>query len=153
MRTRNGTCDGCGKRRKLTHPEKKQGLVRAGEEISYYGLCSECFPLIHNQADVVERRKTTRQERPKRRPSIAYPCIGGPLDGQHALTSDFEKPTAEKFRGNSWFREGGMYGHLADEYLEYNSSRSGAKRQGGWPPSMVFLHKTIVPALGVPSER
>jgi hypothetical protein len=150
MKTRKGTCDGCGKVRKLTHPERKTGIVGPGEEVSYYGLCSECFPKVKTQADIIKLRKA-RDPR-ERKPRFAYPCIGGPLDGEYATTDDFEKPTDEKYRGNSWFREGGMYGHLADDYAEFNNSRGGRKVIGG-EPSMVFIHRALLKPLVAPRNR
>lgn len=140
MSARRGTCDGCGKVRKLTHPKRKEGIVKAGEEISYYGLCSECLPKVKTQADIVKLRREVRA--PRKRYKKAYPCIGGPLDGQHAATEDFYQGSPEKFREHSWFREGGMYGHLADEYASYNAS--GRSRRG---PSMIFVHTSLLKPL------
>jgi len=40
--------------------------------------------------------------------SKAHICIGGPLDGQHAIGKDF------------W--EHGMFHHLEDEYMQFNTA-------------------------------
>lgn len=69
----------------------------------------------------------------------AYPCVGGPLDGEHACTDDFVRGTPEKYRGVSWFSEPGMYAHLRDEYIEYNAARRSSKQ-----PSMVFVHTSLL---------
>jgi hypothetical protein len=131
-RTRRGTCDGCGKVRKLTYPERKTGIVQAGEEISYYGLCSECFPKVKTQADIIALRKARG---PRKRYKKAYPCIGGPLDGEHAATEDF-------------YRDG-MYAHLDNEYASYNSSGS----FGGGRASMIFVHSSLIKPVISARER
>lgn len=151
-RTRRGTCDGCGKVRKLTYPPKKNTaehprILPPDAEIYYYGLCSECFPKVKTQADI----RTLRQARDKttrKRYKKAYPCLGGPLDGQHAATEDFETASPEKFRHHSWYREGGMYGHLADEYVEFNAGRRTRSA-----PSMIFVHTSILKPVISARER
>lgn len=96
----------------------------------------------------------------------AYPCVGGPLDGEHATTDDM-RPTLialrdiyytglgdPKKRGKLAYREGdvvregGLYGRVADEYVEYNqASGRGSKRIGGFPPTMIYVHKSLLKPL------
>jgi hypothetical protein len=145
VKTRTGTCDGCGKRRKLTYPEDhskellferdSRGNLRRKyldtkqhheihkQLIHYYGLCSECFPKVKTSDDVQALRKA--REPKSRGPRHAYCCIGGPLDGQFAATIDFYGD--------------GMYSHLDNEYVEYNAGRRTSKA-----PSMIYVHKSLL---------
>jgi hypothetical protein len=61
----------------------------------------------------------------------AYPCIGGPLDGQHATTKDFGTD--------------GMFEHLDAEYAYYNFGYVSWRRDRSKPlPTMVFLHRDVL---------
>ena len=61
----------------------------------------------------------------------AYPCIGGPLDGQHATTKDF--------------RSGEMFEHLDAQYAQYNFGYRTWQRDKTKPsPSMVFIHEDVL---------
>lgn len=182
MKTRTGTCEGCGKRRKLTYPENKTQEVMYHQDgrkkllspaehqaatkqlIHYYGLCSECFPKVNHQDDIIKLRKQ-REEKPRaEKARFAYPIIGGPLDGMYATTSDFEERVVAKhdsfkygtkeiqYKAGHIFREGGMYGHLANEYEEFNASR-GVRKKLGASPSMVYIHKTLLKPLIHPRDR
>lgn len=96
----------------------------------------------------------------------AYPCIGGPLDGRHAITDDFyEGPHHYEFLqpDGSWSRDwklrgnapprkvfdgpGGMYQHLHDEYFSYNNADRSPYA------SMVFIHKSCLQKAIPPSQR
>lgn len=138
-KTRTGTCEGCGKRRKLTYPaDRTQELFYDGTRklllnstehatrfnllIHFYGFCSECLPLVHSQKDIQTLRKNREK---KQRYKKAFICIGGPLDGQFAITDDF-------------YREG-IYGHLGNDYDQFNSS-------GGGKSSMIWVHRSLVKA-------
>lgn len=146
-KTRRGTCDGCGKVRKLTYPEKKNTrehprILGPDEEIHYYGLCSECFPKVKTQADIRALRKA-RDPKEKKRYRKAYPCIGGPLDGLNAATEDMYPRVVARRDSGQWkegdvIREGGMYGHVADEYEAYNSAGHGRHA------SMIFVHTSLL---------
>lgn len=130
LRTRNGTCDGCRKRRKLTHPANDL-KASASDAVHYYGLCSECFPKVKTQEDIRTLREAARLDRkanPKPKYRKAYVCIGGLLDGEFACTTDFYT--------------GGMYEHLSCEYAEYNS----AGRFHGGDSSMIFVHTALIKA-------
>jgi hypothetical protein len=90
---------------------------------------------------------------------LAYPCIGGPLAGQHATTVDFQAGSS-RFLGSDDGDPGGMYAHLASEYIAYNQGsvpgmRYGrrGKRIGQFPPSMVFVHQSLLKPLKRASER
>lgn len=139
-KTRRGTCDGCGKVRKLTYPEQKNTpehprILKPGEEIHYYGLCSECFPKVKTQADIISLRKTRE---PRKKYKKAYPCIGGPLDGLYAASEDMYPEIVARDDGRV-LREGGMYGHIGDEYIEYNAANSSSRT-----PSMIFVHTSLL---------
>ena len=98
---------------------------------------------------------------------LAYPCIGGPLDGEYATSEDFHgyRPinpeTKKPYRYGetppdgrySWQRDEGMYAHLKHEYVEYNGSGGGSKRVGGFPPTMVYIHKSVLKPLQSPRKR
>jgi hypothetical protein len=76
----------------------------------------------------------------------AYPIIGGPLDGFHALTSDFYSGYGKE--GDEYYSPAGMYCHLDDEYVEYNCA---SRRRHA--PSMIFVHKSVLKPLISPKER
>lgn len=134
-RFHRGTCDGCGKVRKLAHPPNGpapdrsvfQSIEKRREndrlQIQYYGLCVECYPKVKTQGDIVR----LRQERPRkpRQPRFSYPCVGGPLDGQYALTTDFYSSGKHHGKG----------------YAEYNQAGGGRNRVGS-SPSMIFVHES-----------
>jgi len=148
-KTRTGTCEGCGKRRKLTYPENRteelfyyqtpNGVMRKkllstqqnceAQEllIHYYGLCSECFPQVKCRSDVARLRK---QREKKQRSKVAYPIIGGPLDGQYAITDDFYHD--------------GIFANVEREYIDYNCASHGGKTIGSNPPSMLWIHKSLL---------
>ena len=82
----------------------------------------------------------------------AYPCIGGPLAGQYATTRDFE--------GSSLFLNSidngdgeGIYSHLRREYLAYNSNSRGDNSVGGFPPSIVWIHQSVLKPIIAARER
>jgi hypothetical protein len=57
----------------------------------------------------------------------AHICIGGPLDGMFATSKDFEQRVVANRAGGGYdigyvFREGGMYGHLHNEYVQFNNA-------------------------------
>jgi hypothetical protein len=166
LKTRTGTCDGCGKKRKLTKPADRtqevmydaQGrrlLLSSAEHaarhkqlIHYYWLCSECFPKVNHQDDIAKLRK--EREPKERKARFAYPIIGGPLDGEYATTDDFYP---ERGKPDSYYyRPGGLYGHLDREYAEFNAASGGNKKLGG-SPTMVFIHKSLLKPLISPRDR
>jgi len=84
-----------------------------------------------------------------------YPVIGGPLDGVHMTSDEFERgygaPGLEGFH-----REAGRFADLADQYLAFNCGRNSGRIPGGrvWDPqtskwvkspvtSMVWLHVSL----------
>lgn len=149
------TCDGCGKRRKcekpadktrevMYHPDGRKRYMTTAEHhaahkklIHYYWLCSECFPKVETQADLITLRRA-RAPKP-RAPRFAYPVIGGPLDGESATTADFARE--------------GMYEHLAREYREFNAASGRSSKRIGASPSMVFLHTSLLRPLIAPRDR
>jgi hypothetical protein len=96
------------------------------------------------RAKAEERKERVRERTRKKK--LAYPIVGGPLDGQHALTEDFE---------SGWRGEPeGMYYHLRSEYIEFNAAGgTGRKRAGGFPPSMIYVHKSVLKPLLAGRER
>lgn len=139
------TCDGCGRRRQcekpenrtmevMHHPDGRKKLLTPSEHkeafnllIHFYWLCSECLPKVKTQADIAALRKARE---PKMRAKVAYPILGGPLDGQSAITDDMYSD--------------GMYAAVAREYVEYNSAGAGGKRIGSNPPSMLWIHRSLL---------
>jgi hypothetical protein len=152
MKTKRGTCDGCGKVRQL---DRKQIEKASDSWARFYRLCSECLPKVSTKDDLIK----LRQERPKkeRRARFAYPCVGGPLDGEYATTDDMI-PTMiaardyGKWKKGDIIREGGLYGHIAHEYHEYNASHGSAKKIGS-KPSMIFIHNSLLKPLISPKDR
>lgn len=121
---RKGTCEACGKVRKLGRLE------------SWHYYCGECYGLTQEERDVMKRERRALGSKPR----IAYPIVGGPLDGEHAVTADFEDRS-------------GMYSHLSDQYVIYNCSSGGSKRIGGFPPSMIWIHRDLLKPLASPRDR
>jgi hypothetical protein len=98
----------------------------------------------------------------------AYPCIGGPLDGKHAITDDFsdgphhwEYPTPDGNWTRDWVKRvpgskpkkvmdgpAEIYGHLKDDYVAYNSA--GRNSKGA---SMVWIHVSLLKPAISPSKR
>lgn len=128
VKTRRGTCGICHKVRKLS----LHG--------SYYFRCGECYELTDDEARV-KRDEALRNREPK--PRFAYPCVGGPLDGEYATTEDFR----------TWGDNPGMYTHLTREYHEYNYTVATRKRVGSFPPSMIFIHVSLLKPLARPRDR
>lgn len=143
------TCDCCGRRR-ICQVEKVQYGAKTTWIATRHYCLKECAYLT-----VSERKKKSAESRLERkknpRPKIAYPIIGGPLDGEYAATVDFEKEW--KSSNPEWAREGGMYAHLSDEYLQFNRSGGYSKRIGSFPPSMVYIHKSVLKPLASPKDR
>ena len=67
----------------------------------------------------------------------AYPCIGGPLDGQYATTDDFYRGWGKP--EDKYYRPEGMYSHLSQEYCEYNAAYRHSKYT-----SMIFIHVSLL---------
>jgi hypothetical protein len=123
---RKGTCGTCGKVRKLF----KYNF--------YYYACSECIKLTASEKRKAQQtREAAKQHGETAR--FAYPIVGGPLDGEYAITADFYR--------------GGIYEHLDRNYQVYNAARGGHKKIGGWPPTMIFIHSSLLQALARPKER
>lgn len=86
---------------------------------------------------------------------LAYPIVGGPLDGKHAITDDFSQ-YYQKYESDVWPKDmgAGIYKHLADEYVEYNiAGGARSKKVGSFPPSMVYIHKSLLKPLISPKDR
>lgn len=147
MKSKRGTCDGCGKVRKLTKPVKP--------DIRFYSLCRECLPQVNFEPDIGRLRKyhaIEKNARARQRSKLAYPCVGGPLDGEHVLTDDFYEESGKP--EYSWYRPAGLYPHLRTEYVEYNcAGGSGRKKIGGFPPTMIYVHKSLLKPLISGRER
>lgn len=128
-------CSCCGKTRKCQQ-------VRAGNVEHtwdpWYCLM-ECLKLTSGERDI--RRKNAqefaRQERLKH-PPLAWPIIGGPLNGLFAVPRDFH---------TGWRGEpDGRYAPHARQYREFNSASGTSKRIGGFP-SMIFVHTSLLPGM------
>lgn len=100
----------------------------------------------------------------------AYPCIGGPLNGKHAITEDFsEGPCHYEWpqKDGTWAKSymdripgekprkivtgpGGMYAQYKDVYNSYNAA--GRYRAKG-AASMVFIHISLLKPTISPGKR
>jgi len=127
-----GTCSVCRRRRKMVGPpDPKDGSFH------YFYLCRECTALSPEERDAEKDRGERRVEERNLKSRKAYPIVGGPLDGEFALTIDFQSAWGTPGDGK-FYREGGMYAHLSREYFEYNSASRGN-------PSMIFVHESCLP--------
>jgi hypothetical protein len=85
----------------------------------------------------------------------AYPCIGGPLDGKHAVTDDFSPEWGQL--GEEFFQPRGMYHYLADEYMSYNNANGRVHLRRGTvkedSPSMIFVHVSCLKPAISPKDR
>lgn len=74
---------------------------------------------------------------------LAYPCIGGPLAGQYATSTDFIG--GSRFIGGVDDPTEGMYGHLAGEYTRYEwPALAGPYNEGDFPPKVVYIHQSML---------
>ena len=108
---------------------------------TYYDRCIECYSLTNAEAET--KNKEARANK-KPRMKIAYPCIGGPLDGLYAVHDDFYTG----YRDNP----GGIYAHLRSEYIDYNGSWRGSKTIGS-RPTMIYVHTSILKPLISAKDR
>jgi len=129
------SCSACRKRRKCKIDVAMSRDPLTGKVPSWAPrFCSECLPL-----SVEERRAKTAEAKTKRReeePPLAWPCIGGPLDGKYAVPLDFyDSHWADRKRGR--------YAEHQGEYEMYNGASGGYKRIGH-RPTMVFIHRSLL---------
>jgi len=90
----------------------------------------------------------------------AHICIGGPLDGEWATSSDFHGDWISA--GADSRREDGMYEHLSREYFQFNTARhqstvfqhpSRKKGLGRVECHVVWLHRSLLQSPKSPRER
>jgi len=122
-----GTCNVCRRQRKLFRYEQ------------FHRRCAECLSLTGDALDAARRAGKERVAARSLASRKAYVCIGGPLDGEFATTYDFHPEV--KSKGGEVLREGGIYGHLAYEYTEFNAAVGNYRRHA---PSMVFIHESLL---------
>jgi hypothetical protein len=120
-----GTCV-CGRVRKLARQGK------------WGHRCRACYDLTGAELDTVRKEAERLRNDRAAKARLAYPCIGGPLDGEHATTDDFAPGYGEP--GHKWYRQAGMYGHLSREYVEFNRAGGGGRKKIGAPATMIFVH-------------
>lgn len=85
----------------------------------------------------------------------AHFCIGGPLDGEHAASEDFhgyrqrdDKGKVIPYHRTGYVRpEPGMYEHLSNEYVQFNTANHGAARS-----DVVWIHRSRLPG-SIPMSR
>ena len=68
----------------------------------------------------------------------AYPCVGGPLNGQLVKRSEFA-PARRYVQRPEWNREAGPFADHAEQYVSYN--RAGRQNV----PAMIWLFKDLLP--------
>ena len=87
----------------------------------------------------------------------AHLCIGGPLDGEHATSEDFygyrardEKGKVIPYHKLKTYapREDGMYGHLRNDYVQFNTSHHGAAKS-----DVVWIHRELLTGSVSPRQR
>lgn len=87
----------------------------------------------------------------------AYPCIGGPLDGEFATTGDFEGDypyvKGTKRRDYDAKRIEGMYEHLASSYVQFNQAGNNWNKDTRRIPPMIWLHTGLLVLPVPPKER
>lgn len=115
-------------------------------------FCSECVDLT-GEAKAKAVEEATERAANKVRPKKAYPIIGGPLNGLHATTDDMYADLVAvrdygKYKKGDIIREGGMYGHVGNEYQEYNNASRNSKS-----PSMIFVHESCLAPVISAKER
>lgn len=78
---------------------------------------------------------------------LAYPCIGGPLAGKYATSTDFIG--GGRFLSSELHGVPGRYERYAGEYTPYEwPAFTGPYEAGDFPPKRVYLHQSILkPAL------
>jgi hypothetical protein len=146
---RIGTCYACRRpSRKLYRPrwyaETSESLASS---LRYSAVCTTCWPRITRYDDVREIQAEQPRKSPGSYAKRAYPCIGGPLDGEHVITADFRQGYPHD---NPQFHlDPGVYYHLADQYRAYNSS-SASRRAG---PSLIYVHESLLQDAISPRRR
>jgi hypothetical protein len=97
---------------------------------------------------------------------LAYPIVGGPLHGQHAITKDF-RPAMRKINRLAYFGDPlsdaarveyedippGRYARYRNEYIAYNCGHAAPKQAGRGVPSMIFVHKSVLAPTKRPADR
>lgn len=138
MPRERGTCGICRRVRRLVVEPC------TWSEQGYAWRCAECRELTGDDLASAKAEGEERVTARNLKNRLAYPVIGGPLDGEHALTSDFESGWRTK--------EPGMYHHLVGEYVEFNAASGGRRRIGG-SPSMIFVHTSLLKPLKRRGDR
>jgi hypothetical protein len=86
----------------------------------------------------------------------AHLCIGGPLDGEHATSEDFYgyRPRDEKgkvipyHRAPIRAREPGMFGHLRNDYCQFNTASRGQAKS-----DVVWIYRPLLSGSISPRQR
>lgn len=128
-------CDFCLKRRVCKQVQVYTDNLQPGKLATYdpHACLAQCFDL-----SPAERKKVNQEARAERKakrqahPPLAWPIIGGPLDGSFAVPADFY--------------DDGRYASLARDYNEFNAGHGGNRRIGGFP-TMIFVHVSKTPGM------
>jgi hypothetical protein len=134
------TCSCCGKRRKCKYDVAMSRDKLTGKVPSWSPryCVKECLGLT--AAERQKKRDQIRQERRRNKePALAYPIVGGPLDGRYAVFEDFYDEYGSP--GDNWYHPEGRYAAHDHEYEAFNANGGGRKRVGG-SPTMIFVHKS-----------
>lgn len=127
------TCSACRKRRlcKIDVAVSRDALTGRVPTWSPRYCIAECLGLT-----VTERRAKydeAQLNRRKEAPPLAWPIIGGPLDGKYAVPADFYRYGSDP----------GMYAEFATAYVEFNCA-SGGQRKIGAAPTMIFVFEELL---------
>jgi hypothetical protein len=121
------TCSCCGKQRLCKQVERGGSGPRSYDP--HYCI-KECLNLTTTERrSRYEQAYRARRKKRQDAPPLAWPIIGGPLDGLYAVPADF------------WGE--GRYQPHCREYAEFNSGSRSHKRIGA-SPSMVYIHRLLL---------
>ncbi len=96
---------------------------------------AECYGLSTDERRIrAENAREAARLKRRAEPPLAWPVIGGPLDGKFAVPADFYSGWRDTV--------GGRYAEHRNVYEEFNAARGGNRRIGGFP-TMIFVHKPL----------
>jgi hypothetical protein len=130
------TCSACRKRRLCKQVVAYSEHVPGPKTYDPYYCVAECLAL--SPAERRMKRDEARATHKVKSPPLAWPIIGGPLDGKFAVPADF-------YSGR-WRADGdGQYAEHKD-YETFNAANGGNRRIGG-KPTMIFVHASLLPRM------
>jgi hypothetical protein len=92
----------------------------------------ECLALSSEER-AAKHDEMREQRSARKNPPLAWPIIGGPLDGKYAVPADFYRYGSDP----------GMYAEFAPAYEEFNCASGGYRRIGA-SPTMIFVFEELL---------